>query len=148
MWHRTRWLVSVALVVGMGGLSGAAESTAPAPDSAADSSIAAPPPAHDPIDSMMTHNRLHLMMGKLGRGLSNTLAGWLEIPFAVTRGAHQPDWFTGVLTGLFTGTFRGVALTGVGVYETVTFFCPCPPGYRPILPQLGYFDPQPTFPND
>lgn len=77
---------------------------------------------------------------KLGRGLSNVLGGWLEIPLTIERRYARTDTFGSLLTGAVLGTLKGVVRTGVGVYETVTFFLPIPPNFAPILPTLESFD--------
>ena len=72
-------------------------------------------------------------MGKLGRGLVNTLTGWVEIP----KGIHETTQRSGVLSGLTLGTLRGAGYgfvrTAAGAYETVTFPFPAPPHYRPVM---------------
>lgn len=77
---------------------------------------------------------------KLGRGLSNALGGWLEIPSTIEQRYARTDTFGSLLTGAVLGTLKGVVRTGVGVYEAVTFFLPIPPHFAPILPTLGSFD--------
>ena len=75
---------------------------------------------------------------KLGRGIANTLGGWLEIPLNIYK-QYQP---TGRAEGFFAGTiiglFKGVVRTVVGAYETVTFILPYPNNYGPVLPDLEY----------
>ncbi len=78
---------------------------------------------------------------KLGRGVTNSLFGWLEIPVQMDRRYNKRDTASGMVTGAFEGLFKGIGRTAVGLFETATFFIPCPrKGFAPILPTLPYFD--------
>lgn len=77
--------------------------------------------------------------GKLGRGVSNLVAGWLELPETVRRRYAPEDAAASIGTGIAFGLLRSVARTGVGLYETVTFPIPLPKHYHPILPPLESF---------
>jgi putative exosortase-associated protein (TIGR04073 family) len=88
----------------------------------------------------MGRYNLHPAFEKLGRGLANSFGGWLEIPLGIHRRFSPEDTAGSFLTGAATGLFRGVVRTGVGIYETATFFLPYPEDFRPILPTLAYFD--------
>ena len=107
--------------------------------SAAQASDVPQPPGGDVVDSMMGKYNLYPAFAKLGRGVSNALGGWLEIPLNVGKRQSQTDTAGGFFTGLAIGTFRGLVRTGVGVYETATFFLPYPEDFAPILPTLEYF---------
>ena len=87
----------------------------------------------------MTRYNLHPAFEKLGRGASNLLGGWLEIPLGVHQKYSRADTAGSVLTGTAIGCFKAVVRTGVGFYEIVTFFLPLPEDYAPILPTLPYF---------
>ncbi len=76
---------------------------------------------------------------KLGRGVSNALGGWLEIPLSIGEQYAGRDTGTSLVTGVLYGLIKGVVRTGVGVYEAVTFFLPYPNDFAPILPTLPYF---------
>ena len=78
---------------------------------------------------------------KLGRGLANLTFGWLEVPQNLDNGyAQRPDDVaTGLFTGVAAGLVKTVQRTGVGAYETLTFWLPLPAEYEPILPPLKYF---------
>jgi putative exosortase-associated protein (TIGR04073 family) len=93
----------------------------------------------DRVDELMGRYNLHPAFEKLGRGLSNFLGGWLELPLNIHKRYSKSDagasWFTGAAYGVFKGAVR----TGVGLYETVTFFLPYPENFAPILPTLEYF---------
>jgi putative exosortase-associated protein (TIGR04073 family) len=69
---------------------------------------------------------------KLQRGLTNAATGWLEIPYKVfgevVFGSRSP--FEGLAIGLVTGVAKSVERTGVGLFETATFYIP---NYEPIL---------------
>ena len=93
----------------------------------------------DRVDEFMVKHNLHPAFEKLGRGVSNALGGCLEIPLNIHQRYAQSDTSGSMLTGLAHGLFKGVVRTGVGLYETVTFFLPYPEDYRPILPTLAYF---------
>ena len=77
---------------------------------------------------------------KLGRGLSNIVGGWMEIPAGMERRYTAHDTAGSLLTGVLYGVFNSVARTSVGAYEALTFFLPVPKDFAPILPTLGYFD--------
>ncbi len=76
---------------------------------------------------------------KLGRGVSNFLGGWLEIPLGIHKRYATSDTAGSLFTGTAVGAFKGLVRTGVGAYETVTFFLPYPEDFAPILPTLEYF---------
>lgn len=69
---------------------------------------------------------------KLQRGLTNSVTGWLELPYnifsEVVFGTRTP--FVGMVTGIVIGTGKTIQRTGIGVFETATFYIP---NYDPIL---------------
>ena len=86
-----------------------------------------------------------LMSERLGRGIANTLGGWLEIFIGMDQGYHaSKDQASGMLAGGFRGLGRGVVRTAVGLYETVTFCVTDPEQSAPILPPLEYYRRHPT----
>lgn len=93
----------------------------------------------DRVDAWMAKHHLHPAFDKLGRGLGNTLGGWLEVPLQIQRRYTSKDPVTTFFTGSAVGLVKGAARTAVGVYETVTFFIPYPEQYAPILPPLEYY---------
>jgi len=93
----------------------------------------------DRVDEMMLRHNLSPAFTKLGRGVSNALFGWLEVPLNVHKRYTTTDTVGSGLTGVATGLFKGAVRMGVGVYETVTFFLPYPEHFEPILPTLEYF---------
>lgn len=66
---------------------------------------------------------------KAGRGVTNLLTGWLEIPKNFSQGKEEENPFLGMAWGVVKGS--GLALTRmvVGAYETVTFPIPYPHDY-------------------
>lgn len=100
---------------------------------------AALPAGSDKVDEAMLRYNLHPAFVKLGRGVSNGLLGWLELPLQTQKHYQPSDAATSILTGAAVGVVKGVVRTGVGLYETVTFFLPYPEQFAQILPTLDYF---------
>jgi len=69
---------------------------------------------------------------KLQRGLTNSVTGWLELPYnvfsEVVFGTRTP--FVGLVTGVVLGTGKTIQRTGIGLFETATFYIP---NYDPIM---------------
>jgi len=95
--------------------------------------------SNDRVDELMGRYNLYPAFEKLGRGASNALGGWLEIPFNIQTRYSQSDTGGSLLTGVAHGLLKAVVRTGVGVYEVATFFLPYPENYAPILPTLPYY---------
>ncbi len=72
-------------------------------------------------------------MNKLGRGVVNTLTGWLEIPKGIVDESKASNVFTGLTVGTIKGLGLGLVRTGAGIYEALTFPFPIPEGYAPIV---------------
>jgi len=106
---------------------------------AADTPNASTASSKDQVDELMTRYNLHPAFEKLGRGLSNAFGGWLEVPYNIDKHYAPGDTGGSFFTGTAHGLFKGLVRTGVGLYETVTFFLPYPEDYAPILPTLEYF---------
>ena len=98
-----------------------------------------PTPVQDPVDSVMGRYNLQPAFEKLGRGVSNLLGGFLEVPLNIHKRYAASDTGGSFLTGAAVGIFKGFVRTGVGAYETVTFFLPYPENFAPILPTQEYF---------
>ena len=94
--------------------------------------------AADPAEAFMLKHNLYHAAAKLGRGVANVLTGWVEIPIQMQNYYVPNDTGTSLFTGAAVGLARGVIRTGVGAYETVTFFLPYPEGFAPILPPLEH----------
>ena len=122
--HRWGWLVAIAVWL-----------------AAAPAWSETPPPraGQDRIDEMFNRYNLHPAFHKLGRGLSNALLGWTEIPLNAGQRMSSGDTGGSFFTGLAYGIAKGAVRTAVGVYETVTCFLPYPEDFAPILPTLEYF---------
>ena len=70
---------------------------------------------------------------KLGRGVANTLTGWVEIPKNIYKTSVDENAFAGVTLGLAKGAGMTIVRTGAGIYEIATFPFPLPENYKPIL---------------
>ncbi|MBI4353415.1 MAG: exosortase system-associated protein, TIGR04073 family [Candidatus Omnitrophica bacterium] len=70
---------------------------------------------------------------KLGRGVANTLTGWVELPKNIYTTSVEENAFAGITLGLAKGVGMTIVRTGAGVYEIVTFPFPIPENYKPIL---------------
>ena len=70
---------------------------------------------------------------KLGRGVANTLTGWVELPKNIYNTSVQDNAFTGMTLGLAKGAGMSLVRTGAGIYEIATFPFPLPENYVPIL---------------
>jgi len=127
MSDRRCWFIGLACLVGVGILPVWADTLPPAVG------------RQDRVDEMMGRYNLYPAFEKLGRGLSNALMGWLELPLGVHRHYTKADTGPSFLTGAAHGVVKGFVRTGVGLYETVTFFLPYPENFAPILPTLPYF---------
>lgn len=66
---------------------------------------------------------------KLGRGVSNVLTCWVELPKNFSLGMQEDNPLLGIGGGIVKG--GGLALTrlAVGAYETVSFLIPFPKDY-------------------
>ena len=104
------------------------------------SEAARPAPATtDKTDEVLLRYNLYPAFEKFGRGVANTLGGWLEFPLNIHKRYTKADTGTSLFTGAAVGFVKGVIRTGVGVYETITFLIPYPEEFAPILPTLEYF---------
>jgi len=70
---------------------------------------------------------------KLGRGVANTLTGWIELPKNIYDTSVQDNAFSGMTLGLAKGAGMSLVRTGAGIYEIATFPFPLPENYKPIL---------------
>ncbi len=76
---------------------------------------------------------------KLGRGVVNTLTGWIEVPKGIVDESKESNAFAGLTVGTIKGFGLGLVRTGAGIYEAVTFPFPIPEGYEPIVkPEFVY----------
>ena len=70
---------------------------------------------------------------KLGRGVANTLTGWVELPKNIYNTSVEDNAFAGMTLGLAKGAGMTLVRTGAGVYEIATFPFALPEDYKPIL---------------
>jgi len=91
--------------------------------------------SYDPEQDLPTPTLLQKRLNKLGRGISNFLFGWSEIPAVWYQKMQQGKPLTYLLTTApVLGTTKAVMRTGTGVFEVFTFYTTYPVGdYEPIL---------------
>ena len=63
---------------------------------------------------------------KAGRGVTNLLTGWIELPKQIHMGSQEANPVSGLVWGLVKGVGLTVLRGGVGIYEAVTFPIPYP----------------------
>ncbi len=72
-------------------------------------------------------------LSKLGRGVANTLTGWVELPKNVYSTSVESNAFTGATLGIARGAGMSIVRTGAGIFEIATFPFAVPEDYKPIL---------------
>jgi len=78
--------------------------------------------SYDPSQDLPKKTGVEKVLTKLGRGLSNIMLGWAEIPVTFDKKMKQGKplgYLIGVVPVL--GTTRAFMRTGTGVFEVVTF---------------------------
>ena len=70
---------------------------------------------------------------KLGRGVANTLTGWVELPKNIYKTSVDENAFAGMTLGVAKGAGMTIVRTGAGIFEIATFPFPLPENYKPIL---------------
>ena len=78
--------------------------------------------AYDPLYDLPAPTVLEKKLTKLGRGFSNIMFGWAEIPLTFDRKLKQGKglaYLVGVAPVLGTG--KAIMRTGIGIYEVFTF---------------------------
>ncbi len=75
----------------------------------------------------------HKIFHKLGRGATNLLTGWIEIPRYIAKEWREYDPFTGFFVGGAEGCAWAVGRTATGAYDICTFFLPIPADYEPLM---------------
>lgn len=81
------------------------------------------PQSYDPDQGLPKPTLWEKRLQKLGRGMSNVLFGWTEIPLAWHRQIQLQRPFTQIVThGTVVGTSKFFIRTGIGVYETFSFY--------------------------
>lgn len=76
---------------------------------------------------------IHKMFHKLGRGVTNVLTCWVEIPRTVAREWERTDPVTGIVLGSVEGVGWGFTRFATGAFETFTFPFPIPADYAPMI---------------
>jgi putative exosortase-associated protein (TIGR04073 family) len=72
---------------------------------------------------------------KLGRGISNTVFGWSEIPHTIAQVNEREGNSAAAGYGVVRGVGRAFARFGTGIFDIVTFPFPAVRGtYYPALP--------------
>jgi putative exosortase-associated protein (TIGR04073 family) len=77
---------------------------------------------YDPDEEIVAPTGIEKALTKLGRGLSNVMLGWAEIPVTFYNKVYEGKplgYLLGVVPVL--GTARAFIRTSTGVYEMVTF---------------------------
>lgn len=90
---------------------------------------------YDPMREIEEPTTIEKSLEKLGRGLSNILFGWAEIPVTWDEKLKEGKPLSYLLTTApVLGTGRALMRTGTGVFETVTFpFSDIEVNYEPLL---------------
>ena len=85
--------------------------------------------SYDPNQDIPHPTKFQKRLEKMGRGLSNVLFGWAEIPLAWDRGIQHGQPLTEILThGTIVGTTKFFMRLGIGVYEFFGFYAENPKG--------------------
>ncbi|PAW65388.1 MAG: hypothetical protein B9S36_00230 [Verrucomicrobiia bacterium Tous-C2TDCM] len=90
---------------------------------------------HEPPKARYTKTR------KLGRGISNIVYGWTEVPMTMERWRElHTEQSVGIVTaGFFQGVQRAGARLKYGFYEVINFQRPLyKDSYRPAMPGMNY----------
>lgn len=81
--------------------------------------------SYDPDQDLPSPTKLEKRLNKLGRGISNVLFGWTEVPVTWNQKMKQGKPLTYLLTTApVLGVARAFMRTGTGIYEVVTFTGP------------------------
>lgn len=84
-------------------------------------------------------NNLLLALDKLGRGVTNTAFGVVEIPKQTVKRAIDTGCSSNYISGFLVGIGYFVLRELAGIYEILTFPIPVPGHYAPVMdPLLGY----------
>lgn len=78
--------------------------------------------SYDPQQAIQKPTLLEKRLTKLGRGLSNILFGWAEIPLTFDKKMKQGKPLTYLVAVVpVLGTTKAFMRTGIGIYEVFTF---------------------------
>ena len=78
-------------------------------------------------------DRVQLMLGKLGRGVSNIVTSPLELLRVPTLVKRKDGYFAGSTIGVFQGAWQGIRRAAVGIFEVASFYLEIPEDYGPIV---------------
>lgn len=70
---------------------------------------------------------------KLGRGLSNTAFGWIELPGGIQEVGEKHGVGAAATWGFLHGTGRAVQRTAIGIFEVLTFPFGMPQEFEPLI---------------
>lgn len=85
------------------------------------------------------------MLRKLGRGVSNVLTGFFEVPKSVQEKFNDNGPVAACTYGVIDGVYRFLVRTVVGVYEVATFPLALPEDYAPIVEPEFLFSPDEPY---
>ena len=77
---------------------------------------------------------------KMGRGVTNVLTGWIELPKQIHLGRQEENPVAGLGWGLLKGAGLALLRSGVGLYEALTFPLPYPKGFASPYEQMELND--------
>ena len=77
---------------------------------------------------------------KMGRGVTNVLTGWIELPKQIHLGRQEENPVAGLGWGFFKGAGLALLRSGVGLYEALTFPLPYPKGFASPYEQMELND--------
>ena len=97
---------------------------------------AVPVMAQDP-DSSVTDNVAMQITKKLGRGITNTAFGVLELPLKINEVNFEEGGLAACTYGVFYGLYFFIKREIIGVVEIATFFVPLP-GCKPDPYEVGW----------
>jgi len=80
-----------------------------------------------------TEDTIQAMSYKLNRGVGNILTGWGEIPRQMIISGRDKGWWATIPVGIPAGVIMTVVRTGVGIFDTATFFIPINDSYDAII---------------
>lgn len=91
--------------------------------------------SYDPGQDLPQPTKWQKRVDKLGRGVTNLLFGWTEIPITIDEKINQGKPLTYIVANApIVGTVKALMRTGIGAYEIVTFTGTKPGrNYEPIL---------------
>ena len=76
---------------------------------------------------------LNKMLHKLGRGMTNVVTCWVEVPRNIAIEWEKTDPVTGFFLGTVKGFGWGFARFATGIYDTFTFPFPIPENYEAMI---------------